>query len=229
MAISRNSKNTVDKINGHLESLKGKNVTELFSEDAVQKVENPTPIDTPTMLHQFVELFTIDNTDPQNTIQLYETYRVTPSNFSTIKLEESGGVKHFLQFSKSKYGIKFHMPYGSNKNKIYLTFCEKDKTYQDGIKDYTEKVTQEWTEAAITYFNRLPDNTVSGSSQKKTFSTEEFPAHKTIVLRANFKGTGASSSVETDGVVNFTFKYLDKPAIKEAGTTTATFNSSLTS
>ena len=174
------------------------------------RLSNPTPLTNSSMLHKSIELKTVDNTNPRGITYIQESYAVTPGNFSPTRLENSGGLKYFLQFGSSKYGLKFHFPSGNNLNKIFVTFVEKDDNYEDGIKDYIDTIPNEWVTAAINYFNSLPTNTNNSGSNSREFSPSIFPNYKTKEFWLYFKGTGASSIVNNaQGVVKIAFNYTD--------------------
>jgi len=175
------------------------------------RLSNPTPLTNQNMLYREIELKTVDNTNPGGVTYIQESYVITPGNFSPTRLENSGGLKYFLQFGSSKYGLKFHFPSGNNLNKIFVTFVEKDDNYEDGIKDYISAIPSEWITASINYFNSLPTNSGGGNAgNTRDFSVSIFPNFKSKTFWLYFKGTGASSIVNNaQGVVKITFNYTD--------------------
>jgi hypothetical protein len=183
---------------------------------------NPVP-ESQRMLSKSIMLYTRDVTDPANPKIIDESFQVTPGNFSPVKLNNSGGNRWVLAFGATGYGLKFHLPYGTVKNKIYITFCKRDSRYVDGWMDYTSAVTQEWIDAAITYFNRMPVNVADstlGIATSRNFTSSSFANYKRYTLWANFRGLGPSSVAEgTQGKVSFTMMFVtDEATVEEGGT-----------
>ena len=69
-------------------------------------------------------MFTKDITDSQNPIIIDEEFQVIPGNFSPTRLADSGGNRWILPFGASGYGMKFHFPYGENRNMIITSMVE---------------------------------------------------------------------------------------------------------
>lgn len=177
---------------------------------------NPLP-EYSEMLSKVLQLYTKDVTDPSNPIIIDETFEIVPGNFSLVKLDNSGANRWIYAFGSSGYGMKFHFPYGINKNKIYITFCERNAGYYDGWKDYVTSVTAEWVNAAVSFFNKMPLS-LSPAGTTRDFSSEVFNNYNQFVLWANFKGIGPSSVAEgSQGTVRFSMQFVNEQATIEAG------------
>lgn len=177
---------------------------------------NPVP-EFDKMLSRKITLYTKDITDPENVKIINEPFEVVPGNFSPVKLNNSGGNRHVLQFGASGYGIKFHFPYGQSKNVIYITFCEKDATYVDGWKDYINNVSTTWKSSAITFLSKMPPNTKS-TSKTKTYSSNVFKKFNEYAFWATFRGVGPSTvSRKVQGTICFNMQFVNKEPVVESG------------
>lgn len=171
---------------------------------------NPTPLTNPSMLHQSVQLSSYDNTDPTNKVLLYESFDITFGNFTPSKLSGVGGNIWYLQFGTSNYGMKFHLPYGTNYNKMFITYCVKNSSYAGGHQDYVTSLTQAWIDAALAYCYKVPANTnPSESNVTRDYSASQFPTYITKTLFFYYKGNGVSSGVNSQGSFNVSFAFLN--------------------
>jgi hypothetical protein len=181
------------------------------------KIVNPTPISNPSMLHQAVELLSYDNTIPSDKVLLSESFEITFGNISPIKLAGIGGDVRYFQFGTSNYGVKFHLPYGTNLNKMYITYCVKDSNYAGGHKDYVTSLEQAWIDAALAYCKKVPTNTDPTSvSVTRSFTTTQFPTYLTKTWFFYYKGTGASSGVNNQGAFNVSLAFVEREISTEA-------------
>lgn len=170
---------------------------------------NPTPITNPSMLHKAVQLSSYDNTDSTNKVLLYESFDITFGNFTPSKLSGVGGNIWYLQFGTSNYGMKFHLPYGTNYNKMFITYCFKNSSYAGGHQDYVTNLTQAWIDAALAYCYKVPANTNLSDTTVRDYSTSQFPTYITKTLFFYYKGNGVSSGVNSQGSFNVSFAFLN--------------------
>jgi len=183
-----------------------------------QKKRNPVPEDGSGIKYFMVELKTTDNTNSAKKTEIPESYVVTETNFTAIKLAQSGGERRFLAFGSSPYGMKFHYPDGvNNLNKIYITMCVKDKNYTDGIRDYVTVVSKEWISAAIAYCMKLPVNSTRTTSSVKVYPAEIYKQKNTKKLNFSFKGSGASSDSKSQGVASFDLNFVEAETVVDTG------------
>ena len=76
---------------------------------------------------------------------------------------------------EGSYFLKVHMPVASStdalaKRTVYITFCEKNNSYDDGYKDYIQRVPQQYATAIMRWIDNGRSPSTSGDVRYRKLS-----------------------------------------------------------